>query len=590
VSRRPSTSSVPGPGRTILDPSPACAPARRSGRLARLGPPIPAVDPAKLVVPPPPVGAIPRPRIAALLDAAPGTSRIVSAPAGYGRTTVLADWARGAGRRCAWLTVDGRDDDVEHLRVHARAALDVLSAGPGTLIVDDAHRVTAPDAREVLRELVGAPPHGVRVLVGLRSPSGGASDLGAPTVDADVLALTADETAAVLRDAWGVDLDERRVGAAHATAGGWPAGLAIVADAVAGAPGWRSFTESLDAADAAITRRVAADVLATTDGMLRDGLVRTSVLRRLDLESCAAVLGDDRAGELLERGRRAGVLAADRDGGLVHRGPFRRALRALLAERSPAEPTLLHRRASTWFAAHGAPGPAAEHAAAAGDVLRAAAIADAHVAARGARPDGPPTPGATAARWPDDVPTARRALDEHHEADATVRGVASVAVGLALWRAGRDADVRAHLEPRIGAIVHPAARSWSLAVLALAVAPEDPARAEALARHARRISRRPGATWLEPVLAHQALADALRARGDLGAAHVALGEAAVRTGAVPDSAHHHLTLLLRAELAIAAGDPEAALRVLGAGALPGPPPARVVAARERARRLAGGPS
>ncbi|WP_026910120.1 hypothetical protein [Patulibacter minatonensis] len=456
--------------------------------------------------------------------------------------------------------------------------------------MDDAHRVTAPESTELLRAIATAPPHGVRVVVAARITADGWPDrLGAPTVDADALAFTAEESTAVLESAWGPGTDHRRLAQAHRTTGGWPAAVGLVTDAVAGAPGWRTFSESLDAAAVAIARRVASDVLAGTDEDLRRFLLRTATLRRPDEDACAAVTAEPGAGELLRRARRSGVLTTGAGGAPVHRGPFRVALRRLLEELEPALVPTLHRRASAWSAACGDLGTAAEHATAAGDVLRAVAIADAHVAHRGALPgpgaaDAPRgvAPPASASAWPADVAAARRQLDDHPEADATVRGAASAALALALWRTGDDEAVRAHLEPRIGATVDPATRCWSLALLALAVAPRDPQRAEALARHARRISRRPGATWLEPVLAHQALADALRARGDLGAAHVALGEAAVRTGAVPGSGHHGLTLLLRAELAIAAGDPAAARRVLRDGDPVGVPAGRVAATRAAA--------
>lgn len=130
----------------------------------------------------------------------------------------------------------------------------------------------------------------------------------------------------------------------------------------------------------------------------------------------------------------------------------------------------------------------------------------------------------------------------------------AAALGQALWLAGDPAGALGVLEPRAGAMDHPSPRAWALAVLALAVGDDDAERATRLARHARRLAGRTGALWLDEVLAHQALGDALRRQERHAEALEALDRAAELTADGPADLHHATTLVLRGEVDLAVGD------------------------------------
>src|SRR5215469_9256171 len=97
----------------------------------------------KLHVPRPPAGLVSRPRLAeALGEGLPGALILVSAPAGFGKTALLADWIRGEGRPAGWLSLDAGDNDPVRFWRHAAAALDRV----------------CPDIGERIGRLLGPPP------------------------------------------------------------------------------------------------------------------------------------------------------------------------------------------------------------------------------------------------------------------------------------------------------------------------------------------------------------------------------------------------------------------------------------------------
>lgn len=577
---------------------------------------------ARLAPPPLPAGVVRRDRVSALLDAA--TARpltVVVAPAGHGRTIALSAWAATSPLPCAWLTLDREDDDPRHLWAHLLAALDgpfpgALQAAdrglwlgddllgrvlPATadalaratspraiLVLDDAHHVRSARSWEALRTLFDALPAAVRVVVSSRSApplrlarrraGGSLAALGA-----DDLAFRADETTALLavagaetgdgdRRRWAADATarpdaERRARLAGRLAAGWAAGLALTADALVRTPARRTAAEARADAEAALAAYVAEEIVDPADPPLREFLLRSAVLDRLTGPLCAAVLDDPAAPAQLTRAREAGLLVGRTGGPLRHRAPLRDALLLLLQEREPALVPALHERASRVLEADGRIGAAVLHAEGAGDPVRAETLAENHVRALAGPPyDARPVGGDG---WPwagspeDAVRAGRTSAATTEEAAPVVRAATVSVLGQALWLAGDADGARAVLEPLVGGMAHPAPRCWSLAVLALAVGDEDAERAERLARHARRIARRPDGTWLERVLAHQALADALRRRGAHDEARDAVSSAAACTLEADATLHHVLTLLLRAELALAARDHAAASRAAG---------------------------
>jgi LuxR family transcriptional regulator, maltose regulon positive regulatory protein len=193
----------------------------------------PVVSPAKCTRPRVSASFLPRPRLTRVLDrAAPGQVVVVCAPAGFGKTQLLADWL--ADRVGAWATLDADDDADDRFWAGLLAALDgvpgadrtlsalprpatpsrdpafvasvvdaVAAAGPITLVLDDVHTVSAPDPLHGLAALLRYRPTNLLLVLATRSDATLRLDrlrLGEEVVDqrAGDLAFTRDETSALL--------------------------------------------------------------------------------------------------------------------------------------------------------------------------------------------------------------------------------------------------------------------------------------------------------------------------------------------------------------------------------------------------------
>jgi len=232
----------------------------------------------KLHVPGPRPGFVPRPRLAARLE--DGLARgvvLVCAPAGSGKTVLLADWARRGGRPVAWLSLDAADNDPARFWRHVVAALgparpgteelagpalgplapsspdglltaliNELAGQPGdgemVVVLDDYHVIDAQQVHESLLFLLRHLPPGLRLVLAGRSdpplPLAGLRARGQlAELRADDLRFTADEAAALLREAIGADLPGDAVAALAARTEGWAAGLQLARPVAAGTGG-----------------------------------------------------------------------------------------------------------------------------------------------------------------------------------------------------------------------------------------------------------------------------------------------------------------------------------------------------------------
>jgi LuxR family transcriptional regulator, maltose regulon positive regulatory protein len=339
----------------------------------------------------------------------------LTAPPGYGKTTVLAQWAARDRRPFAWINLDAPDSDPVVLLRHVGAALHAIEpleppvhgalaepgpsvwstalprlgsalagARPLVIVLDDAHLLTSPEAAEVVATLADHVPDGsLLVLSGRAAPPLPLAALRAAgrLVELGVgqLALSPREAQVVLR-ATGVELTFEEISTLVAECEGWPAALALAAVALredeVAAPGPARTIESVRG-----QRSIAAYFRSEYLTRLRPHelrfLRRTSVLRELCGGLCDAVVGAEGSGRDLARIERSNLFLVPLDRQRVwyryHR-LFREALHRELAEREPELVPVLHSRAADWFEAHGDPESALEHARAAGDVRRAARL------------------------------------------------------------------------------------------------------------------------------------------------------------------------------------------------------------------------
>ena len=371
----------------------------------------------KLYIPGPRPGQVPRPRLTARLDE--GLARglvLVCAPAGYGKTVLLADWARHGGQPAAWLSLDAGDNDPARFWHHVVAALDRarpgigermapllgppgplsfqgpvtalinnLAADEALLILDDYHLIDSQQVHESLAFLVEHRPAGICIMLASRSdpplPLARLRARGQLTeMRVAELRFTLAEAAELLQHV-AAALPDASVAALAARTEGWVAGLQLAALSLRGHGDAAAFVAAFTGSHRYILDYLAEEVLEQQDKQLRMFLLETSVLDRLSGPLCDAVTGREGSQALLEQAERAGLFLIPQDevrGWWRYHHLFAELLRARLQQEQPGRVTQLHRNAAAWYSGHGLPGDAIGHAAAAGEMLWAARIIEQH--------------------------------------------------------------------------------------------------------------------------------------------------------------------------------------------------------------------
>ncbi|WP_454049535.1 LuxR C-terminal-related transcriptional regulator [Cellulomonas sp. Marseille-Q8402] len=383
-------------------------------------------------------GRVERPRLLdRLARAADATLTVVSAPAGFGKTTLLTEWAATSGGRVAWLSLDARDDDPGVLwryllaavaRVEPAATTGAEAALAGgepvetvlttllndldrlthdlTLVLDDYHVLTAQPVLEGMAFLVDHLPPQVRLVVaGRTAPALPLPLLRARGQLAEVrvadLRFTAAETASYAAAA-GLDLDAAELAVLAERTEGWAAALQLVTLAVRDGRGVARVLAGSAGADGHLADYLVAEVLARQPAHLRTFLLRTSVLGRLTGSLCDAVTGQDGGAATLDDLHRADLLLVPLDEErrwFRYHHLFAEVLAGRLDREEPGTAPGLHRRAGAWHEQHGDLPDAVDHALAAGDLARAAELVERAVPAmRRERQDS------TLRRWFDALP------------------------------------------------------------------------------------------------------------------------------------------------------------------------------------------
>ena len=375
----------------------------------------------KLHKPRPRPGFVPRPRLAERLDDGLAQGLVlVCAPAGYGKTTLLADLVQRGGHPVAWLCLDPADNDPARFWRHVVAALDGVCPGIGErvapllgppapssyrglvtalineladrpggdqalLVLDDYHLIDAGPVHESLAFLLEYRPPGLGVVLTSRSdPPLALSRLRAGGQLAELraaeLRFTPAEAAALLRQAPagpGGPLSDAVVAALAARTEGWAAGLQLAALSLRGQPDVEGFVSAFTGSHRFILDFLAEEVLEQQSDQVRTFLLETSVLERLSGDLCNAVTGRTGSQSLLEQVERAGLFLVPLDevrGWWRYHHLFADLLRARLQQEQADRVVLLHRNAATWCQEHGLPDDAVRHAVAAGEMTWAARL------------------------------------------------------------------------------------------------------------------------------------------------------------------------------------------------------------------------
>ena len=392
----------------------------------------------KLHVPRPRPGFVPRPRLAGALDE--GLARrliLVCAPAGSGKTALLAGWARSGNRPVAWLSLDAADNDPVRLWRHVVAALDrarpgiaervgpllgppappsfeglvtalinelAAQRGDGevVLVLDDYHLIDAQPVHVSLGFLLEHLPPGLHLVLASRADpplplarlraGGQLAELRA----ADLL-FTAEEAAALLRESAGADLPATAVAALTARTEGWVAGLQLAALSLRGQADPAGFVAAFSGSHRYVLDYLAEEVLDRQHEELRTFLLETSLLERLSGGLCDAVTGRTDSQAMLERVEQAGLFLVPLDevrGWWRYHHLFADLLRARLQQQRPGRVPALHRAAAAWCEDHGLADDAVRHALAAGDAAWSMRLVERHADAFLLRSEG-----ATLQRW-----------------------------------------------------------------------------------------------------------------------------------------------------------------------------------------------
>jgi LuxR family maltose regulon positive regulatory protein len=361
---------------------------------------------------------VPRPRLAGRLDE--GLARglvLVCAPAGYGKTVLLADWARRGGHSAGWLSLDAGDNDPARFWRHAVAALDRARPGIGDrvapllgppapssfqglvtalinelageeevlLVLDDYHVIGSAQVHQSLAFLVEHRPAGIGVVLASRSdPPLGLARLRArgqltEIREADLRFTPAE--AGELFQHMASALPDASVAALAARTEGWAAGLQLAALSLRGQDDAAAFVAAFTGSHRYVLDYLAEEVLEQQDEQLRAFLLETSVLERLSGPLCDAITGGEGSQALLEQAERAGLFLVPLDevrGWWRYHHLFADLLRARLQQEQPGRAAQLHRNAAAWYSEHGMADDAIGHAAAAGEMLWAARIIEQH--------------------------------------------------------------------------------------------------------------------------------------------------------------------------------------------------------------------
>ena len=370
----------------------------------------------KLYLPRPRAGLVPRPRLSERLDAA-ATSKLVlvSAPAGFGKTTLLAAWlaAPSDGRSVAWLSLDRGENDPVSFWSYVIAALRTAEPGVGVnelallatpqpppiqllltsllndlgttggeivLVLDDYHLVESREVQEAMGFLLDHLPPRLHLVIASRAdPPVPLARLRARgdlvEVRAAELRFTPEEVAAYLNGAMGLQLTAPDVVALEERTEGWIAALQLAALSMQGRDDVAGFIAGFTGDDRYIVDYLVEEVLQRQPEAVREFLLQTSLLNRLSGPLCDAVTakpGGKAMLETLDRGNLFVVPLDDRRQWYRYHHLFADVLRARAAEESPEVVHALHARASDWYAEHGDAGEAVEHALAGGHVDRAA--------------------------------------------------------------------------------------------------------------------------------------------------------------------------------------------------------------------------
>jgi len=391
----------------------------------------------KLYIPPIRPELVSRPRLIERLNAGLPAGRkltLVSAPAGFGKTTLVSEWVAGCERlepkvRAAWLSLDKGDNDPTRFLAYLVAALRTIAPSIGEGVLNALQSPQPPPTESILtallNEITAIPDNFVLALDDYHvidaKPVDASTNVDVSTnVDLALtfllehlppqmhlvittredpniplaryrargqltelrvadLRFTPSEAAGFLNQVMGLNLSAEDVAMLETRTEGWIAGLQLAALSMQGHQDVLGFIRAFAGDDRYIVDYLVEEVLQRQPEPVRNFLLQTAILDRLNGPLCDAVTGQEEGNarlEALERGNFFVVPLDDKRNWYRYHPLFADVLRLHLLAEQPDQVSALHRRASAWYEHHGSAADAIRHALAAKDFERAATLVE----------------------------------------------------------------------------------------------------------------------------------------------------------------------------------------------------------------------
>jgi LuxR family maltose regulon positive regulatory protein len=392
-----------------------------------------------------------RPQLTAKLEREPGRKlTLISAPAGFGKTTLLVEWLKereDGDRSVAWVSLDEGDNDPVRFLSYLVAALrrivgeefgeGVLAAlrspepprmeavlgafvneladlpGEVGVVLDDYHVIDSESVHRIVSFLLEHLPPNVHLVVSTRiDPPLPLVRLRARNqmteLDAADLTFTPEEAASFLHTVMGLDLSAEDVAALEERTEGWIAGLQLAALSMRERKDVSGFIRSFSGSHRDVLDYLAEEVLERQPGQVREFLLVTSIAEHLTGTLCDAITGHSDGQEMLERLERENLFVVQLDEErrwYRYHHLFADFLRGRLKRESPESAGELHLRASGWYKGNGHLAEAIGHALSAPDHDLAARLIEEGVEGAVERGEG-----TTALRWLEALPIEAKRL------------------------------------------------------------------------------------------------------------------------------------------------------------------------------------
>ncbi len=374
----------------------------------------------KLYIPSHRPGIVSRPHLIEWLNNGLATGcklTLISAPAGFGKTTLVSEWVASCGRPIAWLSLDDGDGDPARFISYLIAAIQTFEAGFGEdllialqshqppsmeailtallneisalpnhflFILDDYHSVDSQSVDQSLTFLIEHQPPQMHLVIATREdPSlplarlrvrGQLTELRA----AD-LRFTPTEATEFLNRMMGLNLSDGDIAALESRTEGWIAGLQLAALSMQGRKDSASFIQAFTGSHRFVLDYLAEEVLRSQPESIRGFLLETSILDRFCTSLCNAVTEWEDSKEVLDILERSNLFLTpldDKRQWYRYHRLFADVLQTQLMETQPDRVTVLHSRASTWYELNGLRADAIRHALAAREFARAADLVE----------------------------------------------------------------------------------------------------------------------------------------------------------------------------------------------------------------------